>query len=232
MIYARGNASKQWIFSELEKRFGDRPFKLLDLGCGDAAVWKTFAETHPNMDYHGFDYDLPAIERGKKHYAQLPHMKIESGDAQKLQGNDYDVVTALSMIEHVVDRKAFLQTVFAALKSGQAAYLNYDDGHFRSSDIKERVMVPVSQLLAQFGIEGPYMKHVDDESFAKLASEVGFRVEHLHKHNLAKIKGFMRGAKDEALNAWFEFEDGLNEQYPPKELDRVMLSSTLVVTKP
>lgn len=232
VLYARGNAAKQWIFSELHQRFGDKPFRLLDLGCGDTAVWKSFAESHPNMDYQGFDYDIPAIERGKKMYAGMPHMHIQSGDAQKSKGDGYDAVTALSAIEHVVNRKAFLETVFAALKTGQVAYLNYDDGHFRSHNVKERVMVPVSQLLAKLGVEGPYMKHVDDDAFKTLAEQTGFQVQGLHKHNLGQVKGFMRHAPDEAVRAWFNFEEKLGEIYKPKELDRAMWSSTLVVTKP
>ncbi len=232
VIFSRGNASKQWIFSELHRRFGNQPFRLLDLGCGDAAVWKTFAESHPNMEYQGFDYDQPAIERGKKAYASLPHMHIQSGDAQKIKGDGYDAVTALSAIEHVVNRKAFLETVFAALKPGSTAYLNYDDGHFRSHHLKERMMVPVSQVLAAVGIEGPYMKHVDDDSFRDEAKHLGFEIVELRKHNLAQMKGFMRGANDGALRAWFDFEDGLNRTYQPKELEAEMLSSTLVVKKP
>ncbi len=232
MIFSKGNTAKQWIFSELDRRFGNASFRLLDLGCGDAGVWKTFAESHPNMNYEGFDHDAVAIERGKKIFAGFSNMSISSGDAQKNRGEGFDVVTALSAIEHVVNRRAFLQTVSSALKSGGIAFLNYDDGHFRSSDIKERLMVPVSQVMAMFGKEGPYMKHVDDAEFRRMAEQAGLVVLDFRKHNLMKLKGFMRGASDEAVASWIDFEEKLAAVYSPEELDRVMLSSTLVVQKP
>jgi hypothetical protein len=46
------------------------------------------------------------------------------------------------------------------------------------------------------------------------------------------MKGFLRGAKDESIEAWFAFEDSLNAHYPPEKLDHVMWSTTLIVTKP
>jgi hypothetical protein len=52
------------------------------------------------------------------------------------------------------------------------------------------------------------------------------------KHNLHPMKGFLRGANDDALGAWFAFEDSLNAQFTPEKLDAVMWSTTLIVTKP
>ena len=142
-----------------------------------------------------------------------------------------DVVTAFSAIEHVVDRPAFLQTVFTSLKSGGFAYLNFDDGHFRSYDLKERLMVPVSQLLALFGFQGPYMKHVDDALFRSQAERAGFRFVALRKHNIFPLKGFMKGASPEAVRAWYEFEEQMNELYTPEQLDKIKWSTTLVLQK-
>jgi ubiquinone/menaquinone biosynthesis C-methylase UbiE len=232
-IYTSGNAAKQWILTELHGRFGDSAFRILDLGCGAAGSWKVFLEMHPQSQYMGFDYDKQAIAKGRITYEGTKNAELKEGDAQTLSTETgFDVVTAFSAIEHVVDKPAFLKTVFHALKSGGVAYLNYDDGHFRSNDFKERIMVPVSQLLGMIGIQGPYMKHVDDEQFKSQAEMAGFKVAMLRKHNLYPIKGFMRGASTEAVTAWYEFEERLNSLYKPEELDRIKWSTTLVLQKP
>jgi len=217
----------------LHQRFGESSYRILDLGCGAASSWKTFLEKHPNVSYVGFDYDRAAVERGRREFAGVGNASLNFGDAQTLSSQgEFEVVTAFSAIEHVVDRHAFLKTVFASLKSGGIAYLNYDDGHFRSHDLKERIMVPVSQLLAMVGIQGPYMKHVDDVEFKQQAEQAGFKFLYLRKHNLYPIKGFMRGASTEAVEAWYAFEERLNELYTPEQLDKVKWSTTLVIQKP
>jgi 2-polyprenyl-3-methyl-5-hydroxy-6-metoxy-1,4-benzoquinol methylase len=231
-IYSPGNAAKQWILSDIEQRFGDSPLRILDLACGSAWIWEKYISVHPQTRIIGVDMDAGAIEVGRKKYEGKPAVALRVFDAQQTVKDDpVDAVVALSAIEHVVDRAAFLRTVCEALRPGGIAYLNYDAGHFRSRNFKERLMVPVSQLLALAGYEKPYMKKVDDAAFRALAEAQGFSVLALRKHNLHPLKGFMRGAPDQTLAAWFAFEDKLGELFPPKELDRIMWSTTLVLKK-
>jgi SAM-dependent methyltransferase len=232
MIYERGNAGKQWILTELDRRFGHITCRILDLACGDGTKWKTFLPSHPDMTVVGIDTDAAAIGRGKAANAGLPNLELRVADAQKPIEGTFDAVVAMSAIEHVVDREAFLKTVWDALTPGGVAYLNYDAGHFRSWDIKERIMVPVSQTLATVGYEKPYMKKVDDAVFRAKAERQKFSVIALRKHNLYPLKGFMRNASDEALHDWFAYEDALNARFAPEMLDRIMWSTTLVVQKP
>jgi cyclopropane fatty-acyl-phospholipid synthase-like methyltransferase len=154
-------------------------------------------------------------------------------DAQHpLDTTTFDAVVAMSAIEHVVDRVAFLKTVWSALKPGGIALLNYDAGHFRSHDWKERLLVPFSQFLAMLGYEKPYMKKVDDRVFQGQAAAIGFHVTGVRKHNLHPLKGLMRGADDELLKAWFALEEKLGQVYTPEQLDRAMWSTTVILQKP
>lgn len=75
------------------------------------------------------------------------------------------------------------------------------------------------------------MRHVDDAEFLSQAKSLGFEVLMLRKHNLYPMKGFMKGASHEAVVAWYEFEERLNELYSPESLDRIKWSTTLVVQK-
>jgi SAM-dependent methyltransferase len=230
-IYERGNASKQGIFLELQARALQRPLRILDLACGDGRLWSVFLPMHPHVSVVGIDTDASAIQRGQAR--QQERLELRVFDAQHpLKDELFDVVVAFSAIEHVVDRSAFLRTVWGALASGGWAYLNYDVGHFRSPDLKERLMVPVSQFLAYIGLEGSYMKRVDDALFLEQARTQGFVVQKVRKHNLHPLKGFFRGATDEAVKEWFVFEERLNDLYSARELDEVMWSTTVILQKP
>lgn len=187
---------------------------------------------HQGVRVTGVDFDKRAITEGKKHYQEHSRIALRVGDAQHpVEEEAYDAVIALSAIEHVVDRPAFLQTVFRALKRGGIAYLNYDVGHFRSSSLRERMMVPISQALAAVGIQGPYMKKVDDTLFCAQAEHAGFRVLGLRKHNVASLKGIMRGAPEETVQSWYDFEEALGRSMSLDVLDRIMLSTTVVLEK-
>ncbi|HWR00033.1 MAG TPA: class I SAM-dependent methyltransferase [Candidatus Methylomirabilis sp.] len=232
-LYERGNAAKQWMLEYLERRFGSSNVRVLDLACGNGKKWSSFIESHSAWQVIGVDTDTDAIAAGKRLFEGKSQVDLRVFDAQHLiEEGTFDACVAMSAIEHVVDRPAFLNTVWTALKPGGVALLNYDAGHFRSSNWKEQFMVPASQLLAVFGIEGPYMKRVDDEEFRRLAEAKGFRVVALRKHNLGSLKGFMRGASDDAVRVWYGFEDQMGLLFTPEQLDRVMWSTTLVLEKP
>ncbi|MBU1032509.1 MAG: class I SAM-dependent methyltransferase [Patescibacteria group bacterium] len=231
MLFEKGNAAKQWMLEELDRRYGKAPARILDLACGNGRIWERFLKTHPNIRVTGIDSDERAILQGKTSYQGNTQINLQHFDAQKLIDGVYDSVMAMSAIEHVVDHPAFLRTVWNALSSGGVAYLNYDSGHFRSNNVKERLMVPISQLLALFGAQGSYMKRVDDKLFCDQIRKQGFNITDIKKHNLYPLKGFMRAAEEEAVKTWYEFENKLNQMYLPEELEKVMWSTTVVVKK-
>jgi 2-polyprenyl-3-methyl-5-hydroxy-6-metoxy-1,4-benzoquinol methylase len=232
-MFAPNNMAKQWIFEQLQERFSTHPFRVLDLACGDGSPWFPFLQTHPQCQYFGFDHDKKRITRAKRQAVGLDHAHFEYGDAQKLADLEpVDVVTALSALEHVVHLEAFCQTVYHALKPGGLAFLNYDIGHFRSSNPKERLMVPVSQALAKVGVEGPYMKVVHDETLIELLKKQGFKIQSTRKNNIASLKKEMKGMPEPVLQAWSHFENQLNLLLPPEQLHPMMLSTTLGLEKP
>lgn len=233
MIYTEGNSAKQWIFSEIHRRFETSHVRILDLGCGSGVQWKRFLELHPMAHVTGIDTDQDAIEKGKKEYGRTENISLSVFDAQQsIEQTEFDVVTALSAIEHVVDRTAFIRTVWQSLQKGGVAYLNYDVGHFRSRNVKERIMVPVSHLLAYVGFESSYMKRVDDVPFLNQLEIQGFYIVRHMKHNAVCLKPNMKQGGEDAIRLWVDFETRLNELMRPEEMDPFMLSTTVVVQKP
>ena len=97
-------------------------------------------------------------------------------------------------------------------------------------------MVPVSQALAKFGFEGPYMKEVDDAAVVKIIEKLGGKVLVVRKNNLAVMKKFTKqfakGLMDESvLQSWFDFESRLNELVPSAQLSSVMGATIIVAQK-
>lgn len=239
MIFSPNNMAKEWIFRELSKRAEGASIRVLDLACGAGSAWHSFLKIHQNVSYVGSDTDRVAVEKAKALFADLPNASFFVADAQsqKTDESAYDLVTALSALEHVVHIDRFLDTVFRSLKHGGIAYVNYDDGHFYSHSRKERVMVPVSQWLAKIGIEGPYMKEVDDAEVIRLVKERGGEVLAIRKNHVSGLKGamkpFSKGAMNEiAIDAWFAFEDRLNDILPADQLAELMGATTVVIRKP
>lgn len=233
-IYSRKNVAKQWIWSEAERLAGDGSLRVCDLGCGYGSGWPDFLKDHSKITYLGIDKDKKEIARAEKAFSGLANARVSVGDAQMFRDNsgNFDVVTAFSALEHVVDLEAFVKTVLALLKPGGVAYLNYDAGHFRSSNIKERAMVPVSQLLAKIGFEGPYMKEVDDSGLTRIVEGQGAKVKSLFKFNGRGIKELANSeASDEAVRAWHDFEFRMNGLVTAKTLDKIFWSTVMVVEK-
>lgn len=233
-IYSRKNVAKQWILSEVERLAAHGPLKVCDLACGYGSCWPQFLMDHQHISYVGIDTDVSEIKKAKNAFAHCVNAQVKVGDAQTLKENEgiFDVVTAFSALEHVVNLDAFVKTTMLLLKPGGRAFLNYDAGHFRSLDVKERLMVPVSQLLAKVGFEGPYMKEVDDEELKRIVQKNGGKIESLLKFNGVGMKSLAGSdASEEAIRAWHEFELRMNSLVAPNLLDPIFWSTVLVVEK-
>jgi len=233
-IYSKGNTAKQWILDQVYASALDRQFRVCDLGCGYGSVWPDFLRAHANVTYLGIDTDAKEIARAQKAFAGLTNATVKVADGQIFSegAGSFDAVTAFSALEHVVDLKKFVGSALKLLKPGGRAYLNYDAGHFRSHNLKERLMVPLSQFLARLGVEGPYMKEVDDADLERLIRSCGGKLVSLKKFNLSGMKAAARGGlSDEAVAAWLEFELRLNELLEAKKLNAAFWSTVAVAER-
>jgi SAM-dependent methyltransferase len=61
----------QGVSDALRERFGERPFSMLDLGCGDAATLAPLLEGLSLKSYEGADLSKPALDLAAKNLARL-----------------------------------------------------------------------------------------------------------------------------------------------------------------
>lgn len=109
---------KTQICQHFERDFNDlkalKDLNILDIGCGGGLVSESLARMGARVT--GIDADENAIHTAEEH-ATLSNLDINyiCSDAQELD-QQYDVVCALEIIEHVSDVSAFIEICVSKLK--------------------------------------------------------------------------------------------------------------------
>jgi 2-polyprenyl-3-methyl-5-hydroxy-6-metoxy-1,4-benzoquinol methylase len=231
-FYNRNNPAKQWILEQIARLSASGPIRVCDLACGDGSAWPGFLRDHPSVQYLGVDWDEKAIRKAKQRLAGIPNATAEVGNGQTFRSQtEFDVVTALSSMEHVPEPGAFVASALEILGPAGRLYLNYDAGHFKDATFKERLLVPLGRLLAKLGNSHHYLREVRDDELRQLVEGRGGRIVEIRKHNLDILKRKLRDdvLTDEATRLWHDFESSLNEQLAPGVLGSVFWSTVMVV---
>lgn len=106
--------------------------KVLDMGCGDASIWVKVLEFNPKCMLFLYDPDPRVIERAQQAFSDLNLKATFSSDLSSLHKQKFDIITCFAVLEHVFDLRDFFKNVKIFLSLNGTAYINYDDGHFRS----------------------------------------------------------------------------------------------------
>jgi len=124
-------------------------------------------------------------------------------------------VVSFSVLEHVVNRDAYLEAVAANVRDDGRVYLNYDSGHFTTdADLVERVKTVASHVLARFGSESRYRARVADDEFRTLVDAAGLTVieAKLFNTDLKRLYPLVPDDRREVfVQSWLAFELGLHE---------------------
>ncbi|MBN4051746.1 class I SAM-dependent methyltransferase [Parvibaculum lavamentivorans] len=90
---------------------------MAEIGCGNGAVMVALAETFPNSFVTGMDAHAEALVEARARVG--PDARLIQGDALHLPFRDeFDLVGAFDVIEHIVEDKLALASFYAALKPG------------------------------------------------------------------------------------------------------------------
>jgi len=114
-----------WIEGRLAARFGAARLRLLDVGCGAGLAAEALARL--GHDVLGVDAGEAVIAAAEAHAAgQGLSVRYRAGTAEALaaEGERFQVVTALEVIEHVTDPLAFLTTLGRLVEPGGMVFVS------------------------------------------------------------------------------------------------------------
>jgi SAM-dependent methyltransferase len=121
--FFKGTNSK---FIYLKKSFGDRSFKLLDVGVGNHSASKTVS-LFPSCEYYGVDLnkDYNNSEEDFKVMKSFYEMDLTQLDFHLIPDNYFDGIWIVHVIEHLHNGDKVIENLISKLKSGGYMYIEY-----------------------------------------------------------------------------------------------------------
>ena len=113
-------------FKHINIAFGDKPFKLLDVGAGNRSASKTMA-VFPNCEYYGLDLDKSTdyVENDFKAMKDFYELDLTLLNYQKIPDNYFDYINMAHVIEHLHNGDKVVPLLLTKLKSGGYFYIEY-----------------------------------------------------------------------------------------------------------
>lgn len=128
-LHAMNPLRTGWI----TRRLPAPPVRLLDIGCGAGLAAEAFARLGHLVT--GVDAAGAAIAAARAHAEQQGlAITYRQGEAETLfaEGQRFQAVTALEVIEHVADRRTFLRSLAALLEPGGSLFVSTINRTLRS----------------------------------------------------------------------------------------------------
>ena len=121
--FFKGTNSK---FIYLKKSFGERPFKLLDVGVGNHSASKTVA-LFPACEYYGVDLnkEYNNSDEDFKVMKSFYEMDLTLLDFHVIPNNYFDGIWIVHVIEHLPNGDQVIEKLIEKLKSGGYLYVEY-----------------------------------------------------------------------------------------------------------
>jgi hypothetical protein len=113
-------------FIYLKRAFGNKPFRLLDIGAGNHSASKA-KTVFPNCEYHGVDMerDYNNTEADFKQMDAFYEMDLTKLDFSSIPNDYFDAIQMAHVIEHLFNGDEVVKGLLPKLKSGGYIYLEY-----------------------------------------------------------------------------------------------------------
>lgn len=225
-LYWPGNAAKTKIIGDLLRKIQHKNVVIFDYGCGNGGDWPSILADYPNIQLIGYDISTKSIQIAESRLSGF-NATLLTGDALYEQNFKADFIVSLSVLEHVYDRKFYLNTAKKHLKEDGYFYLNYDDGHFRNLlDLNEPRLwlwqihgwlINLPSLIFGGLNKDNFQMRVSRSMIDKLIAECGFEIDEVFYGNLMDFKSLYKtlpeSSREDYINFWLNVEDTLNRKF-------------------
>jgi ubiquinone/menaquinone biosynthesis C-methylase UbiE len=94
-----------------------RGAKVADVGCGHGYSTRLMAESFPNSEFVGIDYDESSIGHAKADMNGAKNLRYEVAKAQDFRGSGFDLVTMFDALHDMGDPIGAARHILKAIKS-------------------------------------------------------------------------------------------------------------------
>lgn len=120
------NAEKEWFVNGLALLRRHLPqgegLRFLDMGCGNGEWADRITGAYPGAEVHCLDYAGPHLEAVREKGYEVTDLDLDHTERTEAfvetHREQFDVVTAFEVIEHIFDADAFLGAIHSVLRPG------------------------------------------------------------------------------------------------------------------
>jgi SAM-dependent methyltransferase len=119
MIYGKGEHPKHRLMRYHDffiENIADGQ-RVIDIGCGYGAVARSIAKARPKSQVTGVDYDPKRLAEARARDNPANLSFVEADATQSVPPGPWDVVVLSNVLEHIVDRHAFLTALIDKTKA-------------------------------------------------------------------------------------------------------------------
>ena len=141
----RNNSSAQfkWAQETLANLNVAPDASVLDIGCGDGRITRELARLAPQGRVVGIDFSESMIALAKQSFADVPNLRYERMDAQKIELPErFDLAFSNAALHWFKDHESFLASLHRHMKSGGRLQFNCG-GKGNASGILKAVLAEI-----------------------------------------------------------------------------------------
>jgi SAM-dependent methyltransferase len=196
----------------LLREFGDRPLRVLDMGCGTAKDWPSILREHPAVIYTGVEPDARSRATANDLLRGLPAKVLAGWGEATDMGDGFDLTLSLSVLEHVKYLDPFLRASVASTRPSGTIVHRYDLGHsLYPANHYERVLVTLSRRAPWVVPASRFTTHVEPSRVVNTLSALGVSAIQVSYAQMYSLK--------QAMNRLSRMEDGLDVSKHVLDLD-------------
>lgn len=145
--------------------------KVLDFGCGAGWLLQKIINSFPNNQYVGTDLSLNGLKRAKKRLPNVKFVQSEGGEKLPFLNDEFDIILATDVIEHVYDVSSLLSEWHRILKpNGRIVITTPYFGLIKN------IIIDVIGFEKVFDPIGPHIRFFTDNSLKTVLEKHGFTV--------------------------------------------------------